>query len=75
MKRRCWNPYWNPLLEPISALEPSAGTLLERPFCAGTFAGTLVGTPLSALEPLLQATFVRFWSFLEIQHSVWPFTT
>ena len=75
MKQRCGKPWWNPLLEPLSALEPSAGTLLEPPFCAGTLAGTPAGTPLSALEPLLQPTFVRFSSFLEIQHSMWPFTT
>ena len=64
-----------PLLEPLSALEPFAGTLLETPFCAGTPAGTPTGTPLSALERLLEPTFVHFWSFSEIQHSVWPFTT
>ena len=75
VKRRCWNPCWNPLLEPLLALEPSAGTLLEPPFCVGTLAGTPAGTPLSALEPLPEPTFVRFSSFLEIQHSVWPFTT
>ena len=67
VKQRCRNPCWNPLLEPLSVLEPSAGTLLEPTFGAGT--------PLSALEPLLEPTFMRFWSFLEIQHSVWPFTT
>ena len=48
---------------------------VEPPFCAGTPTGTRAGTPLSALERLLEPTFVRFWSFLEIQHSVSPFTT
>ena len=61
VKQSCWNPCWNPLLEPLSALEPSAGTLLEPPFGAGNPAGTPAGTHLSALEPLLEPTFVRFW--------------
>ena len=66
---------WEPLLEPLSVLERSVGTLLEPHFCAGTPIGILVGTPFSALEPLMEPTFVRFCSFLEIQHGVWPFTT
>ena len=32
----CRNPYWNPLLEPLSAPEPYAGTLVGTPFGAGT---------------------------------------
>ena len=40
MSERCRNPCWNPLLEPLCALEPYAGTLLEPPFCAGTPPGT-----------------------------------
>ena len=74
MKQRCRNPCSNPLLEPLSALEPSAGTLLEPPLCAGTSAATLVGTPLPVPEALLEPTFVRLWAFLEFQHSVWPLT-
>ena len=75
MKQTCWNPCWNPLLKtrprwnpllepcsnPLSALEPLLEPLLE--------------TRLSALQPPLEPTFVRFWSVLEMQHSVWPFTT
>ena len=72
VKQRCWNPCWNPLLEPLSALEPSAATLLEPPFCAGIPARSPAGTPLSALEPLLEPTFVRFSSFLENQHLCGP---
>ena len=66
VKERCWNLCWNPLLEPPCALEPCARTLLEPLFCV---------TPLCALEPLLEPTFVHFWSFLRVQHSVWPLTT
>ena len=70
-----------PLLEPLAGIPICAGTLcwtlLEPPFCAGTLrlAGTPAGTPLSAPDPLLEPTFVRFSPFLEIQHSVWHFTT
>ena len=71
VKQGCWNPCSNPLMEPLSALELCARTLMEPPLCAGTPAGT----PLFPPEPLLEPTFVRFWSFLTIQHSVWPFTT
>ena len=52
------------MLEPLCALGSSAGTLLEPPFSPRTPAGTPARTPLSAVEP----TFVRFWSFLGIQH-------
>ena len=52
------------VLKPL--LEPLAGT----PLCAGTHCWNVAGTPLSALEPLLEPTFVRFWSFLGIQRSV-----
>ena len=38
VKERCWNPYWNPLLEPIVRCNP----VLEPCW-----------NPLSALEPVL----------------------
>ena len=75
VKQRCWSLCCNPLLVPLFALEPCARTLLEPPFCARTLAETPAGTPLSALEPLLEPIFLRFWAFLGIERSVWPFTT
>ena len=55
-------PLLERLAEPPCALEPYARTLLEPPFCAATPVGTPARTPLSALETLLEPTFVRFWS-------------
>ena len=53
-------PLLEPCWNPLFALKPLLEPLLD---------------PLSVLEPLPEPTLVRFWSFLGIQHSVWPFTT
>ena len=75
VKQRCCSPCCKPLLEALCALESFAGTLLEPPFYAGTAAGTHAGTPGSTIEALPEPTFLRFWSFLAIRHSVGPCTT
>ena len=64
-----------PFLAPLVDWTKAARAAVEPPFCARTSAGTPARTPLSTLEPLMEPTFVRFWSFLGIQHTVWPFTT
>ena len=53
-RERCnrWNRCWNPLLEPLSALEPFVGTPAGTPPSAGTpLQGTLPTDPSSAGTP------------------------
>ena len=61
-----WNPCWNPLVEPLSALKPFAGTLLEPSFCARTCAGTPAGIPFLRWSPCCNpplCAFGHFWEF------------
>ena len=55
VKPRCWNPCWHPLLEPLSALEPYAGTPCWNPLSAlEPLLEPLLEPPFFALEPLLE---------------------